>query len=779
MGGYFNPTTIWTPQGGWANGGNAAPLPGKAPAANPFMVNGPNGPMQDPSATGQPSLFSNNAGTTGILNPFGLTKNMPEFGYFGVPQAPQTQQSFIPAPPSGAGQGGYGAPPPIFDNPAPPGVGTQSNPLAYHTGGRASQGPYQTNDVGAGPQGSAQIPGVNGYMVNGQWIPFSQANITPTPPPTQGSSSPYGFLQGVTSGYLDPLTGQQSYAPTNPSQFANPITAQAAASMYGLQPWQLQLGGPGMGFSQPMQMFGPGTNAGLAVGEMQNFGSAPGSYGNYLVGRDLTGSYGPSPWDTKTTGANSAGPTAGTLPTYTSPTTTGGGSLTPTTPNIFNGPAVDPTASPQGLQSFQANGQTAGLDPITALLLGAGGQAGGGGAAQPLGGTSLSPDQWLASNGGSPTDATPAWASMVAAMQRNVQRGGSDLQARFAGMGGRFSSDYGTAMTDYYNQANLNQNSLLGQMQLQSSEAAAGRNQAGISQLSSQDFQSLMQASGGNIQGALQAMQLNSASGQADLNRQLAAATQFMQLGYGGSTTMAQLGAQGAQGMYGTETSAGQQEIQRQLLLQQLGLSAMTSSGQLGLSNLSLGNTIGQGQFTDLNQQSSAAYQEWLRQQPQYNPLLQMMYGGATAFPPMYQPQYAPSNLQSILGAAGSILGGGGLAALINLLRRQPGQPGAPGRPGYPTTPTWPPTGPTYPPPTGPTYPGGGGGGGWPTVGGGGNPGYYPPFIYGWPQLGGVNGPGIPSVNSTITYPGIGDPFSLLYGGGGDTYGGWANFINP
>jgi hypothetical protein len=352
---------------------------------------------------------------------------------------------------------------------------------------------------------------------------------------------------------------------------------------------------------------------------------------------------------------------------------------------------------------------------------------------------------------------------MVDAMQRNVQRGGADLQARFAASGGRFSSDFGTAATDYYNQANLNQNSLLGQMQLSSLESAANRNQAGISQLSTQDFQSLMQASGGNIQGALQAMQLNSQAGQADLNRQLQAASQFMQLGYGGSTTMAQLGAGGAQGMFGAETSAAQQEIQRQLQLQQFGLGAMNSAGQLGLSNLGLGNTIGQGQFGDLNQQASAGYQEWLRQQPQYNPLLSTMYSGATAFPPMYQPQWAPSNLQSILGAAGSILGGGGLAALIGLLNRQrQPQPGGGGGGGG--------GGGTGPPPSG---------GGWPSTTNPSGPNSYPPFIYGWPQLGdygGGSGGGSPGVNGPGGDPNVWSTVDWSLGGPGGNNGNSATW---
>ena len=76
---------------------------------------------------------------------------------------------------------------------------------------------------------------------------------------------------------------------------------------------------------------------------------------------------------------------------------------------------------------------------------------------------------------GLPTDATPAWQAMVAAEQRNTDQNAANLREQFAFGGDLKSSPFSTAMTDFYNQNTLNQNAQLTAAQLQSSEAAAGR----------------------------------------------------------------------------------------------------------------------------------------------------------------------------------------------------------------------------------------------------------------------------------------------------------------
>jgi hypothetical protein len=61
------------------------------------------------------------------------------------------------------------------------------------------------------------------------------------------------------------------------------------------------------------------------------------------------------------------------------------------------------------------------------------------------------------------------------------------------------------------------------------------------------------------------------------------------------------------------------------------------------------------------------AYQEWLRQQPQYNPLLNLEYGAANTFAPIYSSSYGTGGLSALLSAlpaiGGMSTGGGGTLA--------------------------------------------------------------------------------------------------------------------
>ena len=90
-----NPTTMWTPGGGFLNNGD--PIgPVQNPQPLPFMVTNsnynpadPSSPamIQDPIATAAPQAVqwtsSNGMTTTGVMNPFGLTQNNPALGFFG------------------------------------------------------------------------------------------------------------------------------------------------------------------------------------------------------------------------------------------------------------------------------------------------------------------------------------------------------------------------------------------------------------------------------------------------------------------------------------------------------------------------------------------------------------------------------------------------------------------------------------------------------------------------------------------------------------------------
>lgn len=60
--------------------------------------------------------------------------------------------------------------------------------------------------------------------------------------------------------------------------------------------------------------------------------------------------------------------------------------------------------------------------------------------------------------------ALPEWQAMVAAMNQNTQQNEANLKEQFASMGDLAGSPFGTAMSNYLQQTNLDQNSLLGQL---------------------------------------------------------------------------------------------------------------------------------------------------------------------------------------------------------------------------------------------------------------------------------------------------------------------------
>jgi hypothetical protein len=263
----------------------------------------------------------------------------------------------------------------------------------------------------------------------------------------------------------------------------------------------------------------------------------------------------------------------------------------------------------------------------------------------------------LVKNAGYATDATPAWNSMVEAMNANNQRRYADMQEAFGVSGNRFSSAFGTAAQDYWNQNALNQNSLLGQMQLSSQEAARGRElsgasllanigQSGLSQLSSQDFQAEMQRM---MQGYQAAMSLFGAGSNA--------ASQLASQGAGAGLQFLQNAVGATQGLFGVENQAALAELQRQLALSQLGLSGGSSLSQLWQSGLGLGAQLGGQQYGTQQSQIDRLYQEWLRTQPGYNPLIPYISGAAGMYPNLFYPQFQPSQLGQILGGIGGIAG--------------------------------------------------------------------------------------------------------------------------
>ncbi len=397
-----NPTTMWTPSGGWQN--QPVMSSGYTPSSNPWQITNPNtAPGQpptinDPTATATPQATSwtsaNGLKTTGVMNPFGQTQNNPAFGYFGANPSANVNPWAVNTPPS---SGATQTPPnPGVTSMAPPGmqyVNGQLQPIAYNGVTTNPNGapqdpnalytPPQTNSLGdpitSGFNGNTPAPGgktpsgwgtnssapntLSGPPVFGGWGNSTngsslQASVTPSQSPTpsvpagqgpqdtQANTTPVGtvmydsagnkvtwngtgwitdagttasststqspqvtgstqtvntpaptvantpfqanYLNNVTSGSLD-QNGNQQYSPTNPMQFATQDTANQVAKLLGGNAQATNITGPGMGFSQPMQMIG-NINAGLAANTLQQNGSQPGSYGRYLLARDQSGS---------------------------------------------------------------------------------------------------------------------------------------------------------------------------------------------------------------------------------------------------------------------------------------------------------------------------------------------------------------------------------------------------------------------------------------------------------------------------------------------------------
>lgn len=400
---------------------------------------------------------------------------------------------------------------------------------------------------------------------------------------------------------------------------------------------------------------------------------------------------------------------------------------------------------------------------------------------------------------GNPYDVQPAWQKMVDAQQHQIQKGAADLGEQFNLMGGRYSKSFGNAAADYQTQAIKDQNSLLGQLGLSAYESSQGRNLSaaqqlaaqdqsmrqaalgyranagsqlgqmgfqGISQLSQQDFQDYMNKSNQ----AWQAAMLGS-------NQAAGAAGQLAQSGNTAATGMYNNSIQGLLAGLGIQTGAINKQFDAQQTnfqnylsssFQKQGLDVQTANALAGqlLGQGQLGMQMGQQQYGTLQTQIDRMYQEWMRTQPQYNPLLPLISQIGTQQGQYYWPQQMPSQIGAILGGAGSLAAA--LPAIIRMIYgSNPSQPGG----GYP--PTSYPGGSTYPGPTGgprTTWPGTsipvpGGGGGSPNVTSSINyqygldmlPYLYNMFPYYWPQLGGGGSGGGTDVSSSIYYGSLTD----------------------
>lgn len=106
---------------------------------------------------------------------------------------------------------------------------------------------------------------------------------------------------------------------------------------------------------------------------------------------------------------------------------------------------------------------------------------------------------------GDPINVGPEWQAMVAAMQQPIQQGAASLQEQFANAGAGESSVYGNSLANYYNQANAQEQSLLGtlstnaQQQAVQNQLTAQQGILGADQTTSQYLQGLDQSSINNL----------------------------------------------------------------------------------------------------------------------------------------------------------------------------------------------------------------------------------------------------------------------------------------
>lgn len=226
------------------------------------------------------------------------------------------------------------------------------------------------------------------------------------------------------------------------------------------------------------------------------------------AGTSLTGS---------TTGPSSTlMPAAATVPTAQPATPTGSGSNQYATfPNA--NPTQNPNMNPSSTSGTTAGGTGSGASasfpgvPSTSLNIGGTGNLGGGlvtpgtldpsftgqfyswlqqqvgpGAASQLGsllgfldGSSSSTPgaNSLATmaNTGDPVNQTPAWQAMVASENQNTQQNEANLKEQFAASGGLASTPYATAMANYLEQTNLDQNAQLTSAVTTEGDQAASR----------------------------------------------------------------------------------------------------------------------------------------------------------------------------------------------------------------------------------------------------------------------------------------------------------------
>jgi hypothetical protein len=494
--------------------------------------------------------------------------------------------------------------------------------LANPSGGWNFQGAptqAQPNLGWGGPPALSQQPGATAY--NAQFNAAVPVNQQPrgTQPVSAGGwgFDPYSLMMQQQQGQFPGLASDQFAKATG-----QPTVPQFQFPTFGAQP--ASQAAPSM-----PSTFGPATTSSGIPTSVPASGGAPAFFGAPQASQATQPSAQSSPM---LTGAGGGGAGTGALggPMFTAPS--GNPFTAPPIggqpPNFSQPPGIFPQPQPQA-------GQPSNVDQALALMPG-----------------NLSYLQNIAggTGAGAPVNATSQWQTMVDAMQRRTQENAAQVAEQFNVGGNRFSSAFGTGMSDYWNQANLQQQGLLAQMQLpammqaQQLQVGAGSTfgqfgQQALQQLSSQNFQSQQQQYQAQLQAALAMMGYGSQ-----------AAGQLGQIGYGATSQL----NQGA-----TQAAMMDPQIQAQLI--GLGTQGAGTFNNMMMQNLLGGGQLGIGQYDVGQSQINNAMQQFYQTQPAYNPLLQMMYSAAFNQPTLAYPSYQQGSLGGILGGLGSLAGGVGM----------------------------------------------------------------------------------------------------------------------
>jgi hypothetical protein len=223
---------------------------------------------------------------------------------------------------------------------------------------------------------------------------------------------------------------------------------------------------------------------------------------------------------------------------------------------------------------------------------------------------------------GMPIDQTPAWQAMVDSMQRQIGQQGAQLKESMGFTGNLVGSPFGNAMGDFSSQTAKDLNAQLLQAQTQAQESAR--------------------------------------------QRQLSAAGLLPQLQMGAAGTLGQeqMGASEILGGQQAGAAGNFENIRAQV-------AEALRSGSLQAGQGILGSSMDMSSFLQNLDQSAVDrnFQEFLRTQPEYNPLLPMMYSMATLFPPIMSKNYGIGMGGALLSNAGGIASG--IGDLIGAMKKK------------------------------------------------------------------------------------------------------------